>query len=333
MTFETSYDVLPYFSAPFQATHPDRLAVVATLFGLKPVSAERCRVLELGCAAGGNLIPLAVALPQSRFVGIDQSARQVAEGQQIVRELSLKNIELHATDILDVDDNYGMFDYIICHGVYSWVPEPVQNKILAICARLLQADGVGYISYNTLPGWHMQGMIRDMMCYHIGRSPGGSPASQVGQARALLNFLARSVREEKSPYGLLLERTLGRLQGLSDSYLFHEYLEDCNELLPRVLPAARGQEASLPRRSARQRDGALSLSTASPPGTGLASDGPGANGAIPGFLDEPDLSAQPRVPLASPAVLRAATGAAGGLSDRVLLEAKVSHGQSVVGWQ
>src|SRR5207249_103652 len=90
----TSYDEVPYESHPFPQTHPDRLATVATLLGLKPRLADRCRVLELGCAAGGNLIPMALTLPDSTFIGLDLSRVQVAQGQQTVAALGLKNIEL-----------------------------------------------------------------------------------------------------------------------------------------------------------------------------------------------------------------------------------------------
>src|SRR5262245_30775067 len=88
----TSYDDVPYDSLPVAQTHPDRLATVATLFGMRPTPTDRCQVLELGCAAGGNLIPMALALPRSRFLGIDLSGRQVADGQKIVATLGLVNI-------------------------------------------------------------------------------------------------------------------------------------------------------------------------------------------------------------------------------------------------
>ena len=53
---------VPALSASFPQCHPDRLATLATLFGMKPAPPEHCRVLEIGCASGGNLIPLAEAL-------------------------------------------------------------------------------------------------------------------------------------------------------------------------------------------------------------------------------------------------------------------------------
>src|SRR5262249_18767962 len=86
----TSYDEVPYPSVPFPQTHPDRPATVATLLGLNPVPADRCRVLELGCASGGNLIPLAYGLPDSTFLGIDLSSEQIAQGQKTVQALGLQ---------------------------------------------------------------------------------------------------------------------------------------------------------------------------------------------------------------------------------------------------
>jgi len=53
-------------------------------------------------------------------------------GQKRIDALVLKNISLHHLDILDVGDQFGGFDYIIAHGVYSWVPTHVRQKILAI---------------------------------------------------------------------------------------------------------------------------------------------------------------------------------------------------------
>jgi len=228
-TTRTSYDEMPYPSYPMGQTHPDHLAVVATLLGMTPAPVERCRVLELGCAAGGNLIPLACNYPASRFVGVDLSAEQVRQGQQTVTALGLTNIELRHASILDVDDSYGTFDYVSSHGVYSWVPGHVQQRMLAICARHLAPQGVGYISYNTYPGWHMRGMIRDMMYYHVSRFPPESPTSRVARARALLSFLVRSVPQENTPYSLLLREQLDLLQQHSDAYLFHEHLEEFNE--------------------------------------------------------------------------------------------------------
>jgi methyltransferase-like protein len=226
-TGQTSYDQVPYTSQPFPQTHPDRLATVAYLFGLKPKPVHQCRVLELGCASGGNLLPMAVTLPGSQFLGIDLSVRQIEQGLQAVRDLGLSNVELIQFDLMDIGPELGQFDYIICHGVYSWVPKVVREKILAICRENLTRDGVAYVSYNTYPGWHMRGMIRDMMRYHAARfSP---PPDKVRQARALLDFLAEFAVDQKGPYGALLRQELEQIRDKPDAYLYHEHLEEVNE--------------------------------------------------------------------------------------------------------
>src|SRR5688500_11044518 len=90
----TSYDEVPYSSHPYSQTHPNRLAVMSTLFGMRPAPVDGCRVLELGSASGGNLTPVAASFPNSQFIGIDLSSRQIADGQQIIQALGLTNIEL-----------------------------------------------------------------------------------------------------------------------------------------------------------------------------------------------------------------------------------------------
>jgi methyltransferase-like protein/SAM-dependent methyltransferase len=222
----TSYDELPYTNHPFHQTHPSRLAATATVFGMRPAPVERCRVLELGCAAGGNLIPLAQTFPGSRFVGIDLSPRQVADGQAVIGALGLSNIELKALNLLEVDAGFGRFDYLICHGVYSWVPPAVQDKILAICRDNLADAGVAYVSYNLFPGWHAGAMIREMLGFHVRPYP--DRHEQVRQARGLLDFLVGAVADEHAAYRGILREEADRLRALSDSYLFHEYLEDEN---------------------------------------------------------------------------------------------------------
>jgi methyltransferase-like protein/2-polyprenyl-3-methyl-5-hydroxy-6-metoxy-1,4-benzoquinol methylase len=225
-SFVSSYEELPYSRHAFYATHPDCLATVAALHGQAAPPVTRCRVLELGCASGGNLIPMAATLPEGRFVGLDLSPRQVAEGTEVVRALGLHNIELKALSILDVDASFGTFDYVICHGVYSWVPPPVQDKILQVCAAHLAPDGVAYVSYNTYPGWHLRGVVREMLGYHVGRFH--KARLRVQQARAFLDFLAQFVRNPDGVYGRLLKKEAEMLADESDTYLFHEHLEDVN---------------------------------------------------------------------------------------------------------
>jgi methyltransferase-like protein/SAM-dependent methyltransferase len=223
----TSYDEVPYESNPFSQTHPDRLATVAALLGLRAPPVGRARVLELGCAAGGNLIPLAEQYPGGEFVGVDLSARQVADGQRVIDGLGLGNVRLRHGDLRDLGPDLGTFDYILCHGVYSWVPADVQDRILALCRGQLSPEGIAYVSYNTLPGWHLRGALREMMLYHT--RPLTTPGERVAQARAFLDFLGKATPEDAGPMATFVRSERDMLRGHGDSYVLHEHLEEHNE--------------------------------------------------------------------------------------------------------
>lgn len=222
----TSYDETPYPSASFPQSHPNRLAAMARLFGLTPASPAKARVLELGCADGSNLLPMAEQYPGATFLGIDASQVQIAAGQKALEAAGLKNVELRFQNILDFPTSEGKFDTIIAHGIYSWVPEPVREKLLAICQEHLSEQGVAYVSYNALPGWNMRQSLRDMMLYHTRGL--AHPQAKVQQARALLKFLADSVPTEGNAYGLLLKSELQQVSGMADGHLRHDILGEVN---------------------------------------------------------------------------------------------------------
>lgn len=228
MDENNTYDLFPYPSVAVAQTHPNRIGAIAALCGIAAARPERARVLELGCASGGNLIPMASQFPEAQFVGVDLSVQQVATGTSTISALGLTNITLHAMSIEAIQPDFGCFDYILCHGVYSWVPPAIQEKILAVCRENLAPHGVAYVSYNVYPGWHMRGAIRDMMLHHVRTTT--EPRARVAQARALLDFLVAQVSEH-SAYGAMLRDELKRLAASPDAYLFHEHLEAYNSPL------------------------------------------------------------------------------------------------------
>jgi len=223
-----SYTEVPYYSQAYSNSHPDRLATLGRIFNLSPAPVENCRVLELGCASGGNIIPMAYYLPESEFVGIELNEGHVELAQKAVSDLAVKNIQIRQGNILEADISLGEFDYIICHGVFSWVPEAVQNKILSIASENLAENGIAYISFNTYPGWHMREMIRHMMLYHSNQFD--SPGERIGQARAFVDFLAGAVGQNSNdPYAFLLSNELEALKNSGDWYVFHDYMEVVNK--------------------------------------------------------------------------------------------------------
>ncbi|PKN54940.1 MAG: hypothetical protein CVU56_23845 [Deltaproteobacteria bacterium HGW-Deltaproteobacteria-14] len=223
-----SYDALPYPAFAFWFTHPNQLAVMATLFGLDPARPQRCRVLEIGCAVGGNLLPMAAAAPHSRFVGVDVSGVQIDLARAVADELGLDNVALVHADLREFDPALGPFDYIIAHGVFSWVGDDVRAALLDLCRDRLAPDGVAYVSYNALPGWHTAGVVRDLMRLHT--EPFEDPAAKVEQALAIVEWLAeRAERAGEDWRAGFLKAELDNARSLPGTTALHEYLAPDNQ--------------------------------------------------------------------------------------------------------
>ncbi len=227
MTAEPNrYDVVRYPSHPYGFSHPDRLFLVGHLNGMRPALPTACRVLELGCGEGGNLIPMALRLPQSTFVGFDLAESAIQAGRDLAVRLGATNVHLDVGDIAALRD-LGQFDYVICHGVYSWVPAHVRERILSLCAEVLAPEGLAYISYNTFPGWHLHGVVRDLMRLH---SQGfEDPHEQIDQGSAMVRFVSEQVAASSSPYARVMAEASSRLFVHDPAYLFHEYLSPENQ--------------------------------------------------------------------------------------------------------
>ena len=142
------YDVVPYESFPFDFTMPERLHAVGRLFGMAPPDFLTARVLELGCAGGGNLVPMAARYPKADFIGVDLSAVEIGLARDLAAAAETSNVEFRHLSIADIGADLGLFDYIICHGVLSWVPTPVQEAIFRPwprrCSAVSAAPGVNW---------------------------------------------------------------------------------------------------------------------------------------------------------------------------------------------
>ncbi|MBR0694727.1 class I SAM-dependent methyltransferase [Bradyrhizobium lablabi] len=222
-TVSTPYDDVYYPGHVYGLTHPNHLATIATVYGMQPAPVEHCRVLELGCGVGGNLLPMAFQYPDSEFIGVDLSGVTIERGQRNVAALGLRNIKLLHCDIMNVDASFGQFDYIIAHGVYSWVPPVVREQMMTIFKQNLAPRGVCYVSYNAHPFSHLRNMVRDMMLYHTRHITGMK--EKVGQARAIMKFLSEGSKAN-SVHGAVMRDQCNRVLKVPDELLFHDDLDE-----------------------------------------------------------------------------------------------------------
>ncbi len=220
---DNPYNEVPYPTLARHLTHPEHLAAVGDLFGMEPEPVERCRVLEVGCGNGNNLISMAFALPGASFAGIDLATEPIAAGCDAIAELNLKNISLAARDLRELGPDFGEFDYIIAHGVYSWIPEDARDRLLGLCQELLSPQGIAFISYNIYPGHHIREMFRDMLLYHTRHSE--NAADRVEQARRFLNFY-RDARTGPEAWRGAIDSEIERM--LTSGILFHDEMSPVN---------------------------------------------------------------------------------------------------------
>lgn len=222
-----SYDQVPYESVCFPFTHPARMGAVARLHGLEAPTPEHGRVLEIGCAMGQNLLPLALAYPSATFVGVDISVVQIERARASALELGIRNVTLVQGDICALQDQLeGHFDFIICHGVYSWVPPTVREGILSCCARHLAEHGVAMISFNALPGGCEFRRTRDLALKLSPAADAADAPERLRQARSALEKLLRDAPER------IDAAMRGAIQTFIDapaSYAIHEYFSEHNE--------------------------------------------------------------------------------------------------------
>jgi cyclopropane fatty-acyl-phospholipid synthase-like methyltransferase/methyltransferase-like protein len=196
---------------------------MAVLHGLSPTPVHKCRVLEVACGDGSNLIPMAYAMPGSEFVGFDLAGLPIERGQARIRELGLKNLRLFQGDLLDQGAELGQFDYILAHGFYAWVPEPVQDRLLALCREWLTPNGVLFVSYNALPGSYLRSMVRDMLLFRAEGVENEEDGVRAGLE--FVRFLAET-RKEGDIYREILNFQLKRLSARAAAVTRHDEMSE-----------------------------------------------------------------------------------------------------------
>jgi predicted O-methyltransferase YrrM len=207
-------------------SHPDRMHTIGTLHGLAPPDVARARVLELGCSDGSNLLPMAAGLPDASFVGCDLSPEAIASARNSAAELGLDNVTFVECDLRELPAELGPFDYVIAHGVYSWVPPPVRDALFALAANRLSPNGLMFVSFNVLPGCHVRQAAWEVL--HLHSDGLDDPRVRLDAARRLAAAIAEGgISQDQTD--ALLRREFARIAQQTDSTLYHDELAVPND--------------------------------------------------------------------------------------------------------
>ena len=228
---QTIYSELGYKSMPFPYTTPATLEAYAALVGISAPNPKTARVLELGATYGGNIISQALFNPDATFVGIELSQEQVEKGNEVIANAGLTNVSLVQSDIASIGSEIGTFDYIIAHGVYSWVDDGVKDALLRLIDEHLAEDGIAYVSYNTYPGWHTMEEVRQLMMFSNRDKTQFNHKEKVLHGKTIGSIVGSQILK----YDNLKERNskfLGALRSVmqkDDYYVGHDHLEPNND--------------------------------------------------------------------------------------------------------
>jgi SAM-dependent methyltransferase len=221
-----SYEAVAYEAKPNTVSHPDHLAAIATMFGLEAPDVGHARVLEIGCSDGANLLPVAATLPDSRSVGCDLSPTPIRLAREATAALNLSNVEWFACDFRELPAGRGPFDYIIAHGVYSWVSAPVRDALVALAARTLSLNGVMFVSYSVFPGAHTRRAVSEMLRHHTANL--AAIRDKLAAARELAALLAEAgTTHDAADAAIQVE--LRRIADLTDGMLAHDVIAKPND--------------------------------------------------------------------------------------------------------
>lgn len=228
---QTIYSELGYKSMPFPYTTPATLEAYAALVGITAPNPNTARVLELGATYGGNIISQALFNPDATFVGIELSQEQVEKGNELIAKAGLTNVSLVQSDIASIGSEIGIFDYIIAHGVYSWVDDDVKDALLRLIDEHLAEDGIAYVSYNTYPGWHTMEEVRQLMMFSNRDKAQFNHKEKVLHGKTIGSIVGSQILN----YDNLKERNskfLGALRSVmqkDEYYVGHDHLEPNND--------------------------------------------------------------------------------------------------------
>ena len=228
---QTIYSELGYKSMPFPYTTPATLEAYAALVGISAPNPKTARVLELGATYGGNIISQALFNPDATFVGIELSQEQVEKGNEVIANAGLTNVSLVQSDIASIGSEIDTFDYIIAHGVYSWVDDGVKDALLRLIDEHLAEDGIAYISYNTYPGWHTMDEVRQLMMFSNRDKAQFNHKEKVLHGKTIGSIVGSQILK----YDNLKERNskfLGALRSVmqkDEYYVGHDHLEPNND--------------------------------------------------------------------------------------------------------
>lgn len=217
---------VPYPLHFHKEMQPVWMSYIATSLACRAPDISRpYRYCELGCGAGINLLVAAASNPLGQFVGVDFNTGHIALARQAAQSIGLTNVEFIEASFADfAKQDQQPFDFIACHGTWSWLPPQAQASILKALHRYLKPGGLFYLHYMCYPGATRLTAIQKVL-HEVSLAMPGDSAEAVRHGVALLRSLADNGAGafEDNPG---LKDELAALEKEHLTYLAHDFLTD-----------------------------------------------------------------------------------------------------------
>lgn len=206
-----------------RALNPRRMGLALTANGYAAPDCDKpYTYMELGFGQGATLAMLAAANPHARFFGVDLLSEHVAHAQGLAEAAELNNIEVAQISFSELQNyTWPPFDFIVLHGVWTWIDGPFRVEILKFIKAYLKPGGVAYVSYNAMPGWASMEPLRSLMKLEYDRARG-----EVAERVRETVQSARSVQKAQSLFfrqNPTVDFRLNQMDTDNPTYLAHEY--------------------------------------------------------------------------------------------------------------
>jgi SAM-dependent methyltransferase len=206
---------------------PALLRLVAAVNGHPAPPEDDFDYCDLGCASGDTITTFAAANRGARFVGVDFNAQHIAQARERARQGELENVRFLERDFADLaKDDLPAFDFIVAHGLWSWVSPKKRDAILEFVRGHLKPGGLFYVSYNALPGWAAIEPLRRLM-----RELAPATSAKAGSLERARDGFAFAQRLADSGAAYFASHPtaksmLALMQKGGSAYVAHEYFHD-----------------------------------------------------------------------------------------------------------
>lgn len=212
----------------YRELNPASIAFAALQTGYQAPRLDRpFRYLDLGCAHGYSTTLFAALFPHGEFEGVDIDPAHIASAEQLRRAAEIGNAAFttasFAAMVTAADAPAQDCDFIVLHGVMSWVSAEVRRDIAAVIAHRLKPGGIVYVSYNCQPGWAAKMPLRELLLEAYDRATGATVVARLQNAILLLRGLADSGAHYIDSHPAVLS-LLEMIETQDAGYLAHEFL-------------------------------------------------------------------------------------------------------------